>query len=84
MELNKKIDGVNSRDDLIKFIFDLRMDLQINREKRENITIDNYLEAMEAWVNDMDGYYLNTKQILPKQPTWKLIANILYASSIYE
>ncbi|WP_088011735.1 DUF7660 family protein [Gottfriedia acidiceleris] len=58
--MNEKIDGVNSREDLIRLIFDLRMDIQNNRGKWENITLENYLEAMEAWVNDMDGYYLNT------------------------
>ncbi|MEH7452996.1 DUF7660 family protein [Gottfriedia acidiceleris] len=84
MELSEKIDGVKSREDLIRFIFDMRMDIRNNREKWENITLENYLEAMETWVNDMDGYYLNTKQTLPKQPTWKIIADLLYASSIYE
>lgn len=50
MELNEKIDGVKGREDLIRFIFDLRMDLQNNRERWKNITLENYLEAVEAWV----------------------------------
>jgi len=39
---------------------------------------------MEAWVNDMEGYYLNSNQPVPKQPSWKTIADILYASKMYE
>jgi len=84
MELYEKVEDVNSREDLIKFINQLRMDLQINKGKWENVTLEDYLEAMEAWVNDMDGYYLNINQPLPTQPSWKTIADILYASSMYE
>ncbi|MEH7300430.1 DUF7660 family protein [Neobacillus drentensis] len=84
MELNEKVENVKSREDLIKFISHLRMDLQNNRAEWENITLEDYFEAMEAWVNDMEGYYLNTNQPVPKQPSWKTIADILYASSMYE
>lgn len=84
MELHEKIEQVNSREDLIKFIFDLRNDLHKNKENWENVTLENYLEAMEAWTNDMDGYFMNIKQPMPEQPSWKLIAKILYASSMYE
>ena len=84
MELYEKVDNVKSREDLIRFIFHLRMDLKNNKEKWENITLEDYLEAMEAWINDMDGYYLNTNQPLPKEPSWKTIADILIASSMYE
>ena len=84
MELYEKVDTVKSREDLISFIFHLRMDLKNNKEKWENITLEDYLEAMEAWIDDMEGYYLNTNQPLPKEPSWKTIADILIASSMYE
>ncbi|WML58103.1 hypothetical protein [Neobacillus sp. PS2-9] len=84
MELYEKVENVKSRADLIKFIKHLRMDLQSNRAEWENITLEDYLEAMEAWVNDMEGYYLNTNHPVPKQPSWKTIADILYASGMYE
>jgi hypothetical protein len=84
LKLYEKVENVNSREDLIKFIFHLRMDLQTHKDKWENITLDDFLEAMEAWVNDMEGYYLNSNQPVPKQPSWKTIADILYASSMYE
>jgi len=84
MELYDKVEKVKSREDLIKLINHLRMDLQTNRDKWENITLEDYLEAMEAWVNDMDGYYLNTNQTMPKQPSWMIFAAILYASSMHE
>lgn len=84
MELNESAEDVKSREDLIKFINHLRRDLQTNKAEWENITLEDYLEAMEAWVNDMEGFYLNTDQPVPKQPSWKTFADILYASSMYE
>ncbi|KOS66335.1 hypothetical protein AEA09_16415 [Lysinibacillus contaminans] len=59
MELYERVENIKSREDLIKFINHLRKDLQSNSAEWENITLEDYLEAMEAWINDMDGYYLN-------------------------
>ncbi len=84
MELYEKVENIKSREDLIQFINHLRMDLKTNKDKWGNITLEDFLEAMEAWVNDMEGYYLNSNQPVPKQPSWKTIADILYASKMYE
>ena len=84
MELYEKAENVKSREDLIKFIDHLRSDLQANKGEWENISLEDYLEAMAAWINDMEGFYLNTNQPVPKQPSWKTFADILYASSMYE
>lgn len=84
MELYEKVENVKSREDLIKFIKHLRLDLQTNKAEWENITLEDYFEAMEAWVKDMEGYYSNTNQPVPKQPSWQTIADILFASSMYE
>ncbi|MDT0147722.1 hypothetical protein Q9R38_14485 [Priestia aryabhattai] len=84
MEVYERVENVKSREDLITFINHLRVDLQSNRDEWENITLEDFLEAMEAWINDMEGYYLHSNQPIPKQPSWKTIADILYASSMYE
>lgn len=84
MELYEKVESVSNRKDLIAFVKYLRTDLETNRSKWENITIEDYLEAMEGWLTDMESYYSNTNQIMPNQPSWKTIADILYASSMYE
>ena len=84
MGLYERVENVKNRQDLIKFINHLRSDLQANKAEWENITLEDYLEAMEAWVNDMEGFYLNTNQPVPKHPSWKNFADILYASSMYE
>lgn len=84
MEIFEMADNVNSPEDLIEFINQLRMDLKINKGEWKNITLEDYLEAMEACVNEMDEYNVYDTQILPKQPSWKIISLILFAASIYE
>ncbi len=84
MELYERVENIKSREDLIKFINYFRKDLQSNGAEWKNVTLEDYLEAMEAWVTDMDGYYVNNNEIPPKQPSWKIIADILIASSMYE
>ena len=84
MELHKKIAGIQSREDLVSFVRALRNDLETNKGEWENSTLEGYLRAMEDWIESMDGYYLNTGQPVPDTPSWKTIADILYASKIYE
>jgi hypothetical protein len=84
MELYEKVENVKSREDLILFLFQLRIDLKNNKEEWENNTLEGYLESMENWVEDLEGYYLNLNQQMPDQPSWNTIARILFASSRYE
>ncbi len=84
MELHQRILGVKSKDDLADFVLALRDDLQNAPSDWENPTLDRFLSAMESWIRDMDGYYKNTGQNIPDTPTWKVFADILYASKMYE
>ncbi len=83
MEIYGAAESVKSREDLIEFINQLRMDLKNNKNEWNNITLEDYLNAMESFVNDMYEHYLETNQILPKQPSWENIALTLLASSMY-
>ena len=77
-------DSVQNRDDLVQFIQALRADLRDNPDDWENTSLDDYLEAMAAWIDDCDGYYKNTGQPIPKTPSWKMLADILMAAKMYE
>jgi len=84
MDLHEQIDKIKTKEDLAEFIGYLREDLSIHRECWENPTLDQFLEAMEAWILAMD-FWAKNKEIPPVDiPSWKLIANILYAAKIYE
>ena len=75
---------VNSKDGLVKFIAALAKDFKDNPDEWENKNISSYLEAIVSWIEDMDGYYKNTNQPLPKDTNWKVFADILMAARVYE
>lgn len=84
-ELEDLIAKVDSRSTFLTFLAALRRDLAVNHDQWENSTLPCFLEAMEAWVASLDGYYKNMgRGAVPPQPTWKMLAEILTAASVYE
>lgn len=84
MQLTDKAETVNSRSELAEFINTLKRGFNNNAGSWENASLGEFLEALSAWVEDMDGYYLNNKLPVPGQPTWKMIAEMLLAAKVYE
>ena len=71
--------------EFILFVENLRADFIENKEQWENKTIEDYLEAMSHYVEDIDGYYKNTNQNIDLEKVdWKVFSDILKGSSIYE
>lgn len=78
------LSNVKSKEDLIEFInvlikdiYDKPVDLEVN-------PLIVYLESIQSWIEDMDGYYINTKQDIPRDIDWNFIATLLYIGKIYE
>jgi hypothetical protein len=84
MELREQVEKIHTRDDLGLFIHQLVRDLRTCPERWENTSLETYLTAIAAWVQDMDGYYGNRGETVPQQPTWKQVGEILLAASLYE
>ncbi len=84
MKVLKKSVEVKTREDFCAFIDGLRADFQERSHDWENVTMPDYLEAMSAWVTDMDGYYKNANEEMPADVSWKVFAQILSAASKYE
>jgi hypothetical protein len=84
MTLDEYHDAIRSREDFIAFVQALSRDLHTNREAWENDTLERFLEALGAWVEDMDGYYVNQGKPIPQQPDWKVLGDILRAATMYE
>lgn len=76
--------SVRSREDFVAFARALSNDLRTNRASWENASLDRYIEALGAWVADMDGYYLNQDKPAPQLPDWKVVADMLMAARHYE
>ena len=67
-------DAVVSRLDLVAFIEGM------SREASEwpNNELDVFLEALSAWIGDMDGWFHNRGEHVPSQPDWRLTAATVY------
>jgi len=84
MELPEQVKHIKTRADFVAFIHSLLRDFRERPEQWENVSLEAYLEAIAAWVQDMDGYYLKGGEKVPKHPTWKNLGEILLAARSYE
>ena len=78
---------VNSREDFLKFLEEIYKDLLINKDKEywENPTLERYLEAMRAWIIDMDKKKIKENPSYnPEEISWSKLKDIFIAASIYE
>lgn len=84
MDLGELTTTIENRNELAAFIRVLRSDLHNKPESWENADLALFLEALAAWIEDMDGYFENTNQKTPNEPSWQLIATMLLAARHYE
>ncbi len=75
---------VQSRQDLARFVRRLAQDFKERPEAWENADLGSFLEAMSAWIEDMDGYYQNRGEAVPTRPEWRTLAEIVAAARVYE
>ncbi|QIO08936.1 DUF7660 family protein [Acinetobacter lanii] len=87
-DFNEIVSNIKCKQDFLNFIQLLIEDLHKNQWG--NNTLSSYLEGMEGWVDDMDGYFKNIqdyetlRRIKNNEVDWKIFASILIASSMYE
>ena len=73
---------IESKEQLIELIRKLSNE---NTDSWENMSINDYLEAMGAWIDSAEGFYKNSKSNTnPDKPSWQLFADALQAAKIYE
>lgn len=76
---------VTDRQTFIRFVDLLRQDLVNNPGSWENKKLDDFLEALSAYAQDIQEYYDNTGQnINSDQPGWQTFADMLKGASVYE
>jgi hypothetical protein len=84
IELHQGLSKIRSKNDLASFILNLKNDLLANNNEWQNADLESFLDAMHAWILSMDQLYANLGNELPKEPSWKTLAEILYAAKFYE
>jgi len=77
-------EAVSTRDDLAGFVASLAREARQVPNTWENRDLQSFLEALAAWINDMDGYFLNQGTPAPEQPSWRTVAQMLAAATTYE
>jgi hypothetical protein len=83
--LRREAENIRSHEDLSRFVRRLEQDLRDHADEWENVTLSQYLEALSAWISDMDGFYQSVRGgALPETPTWAMVGEMLLAGRIYE
>lgn len=81
------LDYAKSITDRSEFEYFLRCwvaDYRINYRQWENLDLLSYLQGLSEFVPDIDGYYANAgEEVDTEQPSWRLIAEMLIAASVY-
>lgn len=87
MDLNEF--KVTDRQSFIQFLELFSEDLIHNKDNWENKTLEDFLKAMTRYSQDIKGYYDNRKNeigehINAETGTWRVFADILRGSKVYE
>jgi hypothetical protein len=78
-------ESVASRAALAEFVDRLYADLRTASSDWENPTLEQFLEALSAYLRDVPGYLKNTHlHIDPEKPSWELFALVLAGARVYE
>jgi hypothetical protein len=76
---------VTDRQSFIKFLELLRKDFLYNPESWENKSLPDFLDALSAYTEVIQGYYDNMKlNVNADQPNWSTFADIFKGATMYE
>lgn len=84
MKLDERARSVQTREDFVAFVAEMKADYDRHRDTWENVELSSFLGAMSAWVRDMEGYYKHEGRNLEGIPTWRLLTDILMGARMYE
>jgi len=82
--LLNQLENVKTRTEFSEFVLALLKDFRDNQASWENQDLPSFLEAMSAWIEDMDGFYANQGKEIQTDIPWQIFADILFASRVYE
>lgn len=76
------IKSIKSKQDFLVFLEALESDATHNKQEWTNLSSQDYLESIRAWVNDYS--FSSEDELSWDVPSWPLIALIFYSGKIYE
>jgi hypothetical protein len=85
MDIHEMSEKIETKKDFEEFLKLLRLDFETNPDDWENNTLEEFLESLQAYTKDVEGYFKNMN--IPfdeKRPTWKIFAQLLLGAKVYE
>jgi DNA modification methylase len=84
--LETQIDKIKTKGDFLAFMATLIRDYEINSQQWENRSLQDYLDAIERWVENIEAYYKNNgiEHVNLELMNWRVVADILLAAKYYE
>lgn len=76
--------AIKNSDQLADFVSALRANLIQHSDEWENLDLERFLAAMEAWIRSLDAYARNSGDSSAMVPDWSTFAKILCAAKVYE
>jgi hypothetical protein len=83
MTLDDMVGEIDTREDLAAFVAALRQDLIEGPAGWENESLDRFLAAAAAWLDDADGFFLNRGEAVPTAPSWRFLGQLFLAAWQY-
>ena len=84
MSAEEQVELIDTREDLVAFIEQLRLDHEEHPESWGNSDLASFLDGLAGWTDDMAGY-LENRGIDPDElPVWRLFGMMLLAGAAYE
>ncbi|MDV5353523.1 hypothetical protein QM201_00990 [Enterobacter asburiae] len=75
---------IKTKADFLAFLTLYNQDLHSCPEEWANRDLASFLDALKDWIEEMEQYYINTKQEVPSDVNWKVLYDMLMAARIYE
>jgi hypothetical protein len=77
--------AISSRKDFVVFLNQLLADYLKNGKNWENQSLGDFLEALSAYAEDVDGYYHNMAiPVDADSASWRVFADMLRGATVYE
>jgi hypothetical protein len=83
MSINEFV--VTDRLSFVKFLESLQQDINHNKQAWENKTLEDFIEAMARYAEDIQGYYNNQEVGTDADvASWKTFSDIIKGARVYE
>ena len=83
--LVEKGEAVASKADFTEFVRLFLHNYRNHPEEWENGSLDQFLQGLVGFVENMEGYYQNVGiAVNLERPNWRVFADILLAARVYE